>query len=531
MRSRSTVLGKSPRATERLLPPLWISISPGLTLSHPRPVFRLSAAAALGVLTSLVASCGSAPTHPENGLVPGQQAAPSWTTDGRHPAYPEAAFLSAVGVADLADGVAESRNAADERARSGIVQTLRSRVQSAIELRSRSRNGVADVSVDELTTVVGAATLEGSEVVARYEDPVRGTFYSLAVVNRAVAARNLSVQVDEQITEANRVLDEALARDRARSFDQLMTSYGLFGKARLGQGTYRVLTGREFREVDDRGTQVRAQLEELFSDLAFEILSGQDQDASPGAPLPEQVVLRLVLRDGGPSRPVPGVRLRFEPEREGSVELASETARTNSRGEARLRVPLVRSTGEELGRIRIVVDEGDSGLRAPSTELRYTLPTRDTLDILIVLEESLLGRKQPASTMAVALQDRLRRAGFPVVDAGPLMARIGERRLLSASRRELEQLLGSKVDVVLRGRVEASQGGRVLGGLHAASARASLTGLDLRSGRVLAAIHAGPTPEAHSRLEEAARRAVQRLERSLAEGIEERLEKVLRGDE
>jgi len=457
---------------------------------------------------------------------------PGWADDARHPQYPERAWLTAVGVADLAESASDARRLADERARQEIVFSLRARVQSFVEVRSRSTLDSAEVDVDELTRVVGAATLEGAKIATRSEDRGRGVIYSLAVVNRAVAARNLEADIDETLAEANRVLVEAGRRvSRGRRVEQLLASYRLFRESRLTRSTFRVLTGRDYKKVEDRGNEVRGRLEALFADMRLEVTSGDGQDASPGAPFPEEVVVRAVLVDGAKREPVPGIDLTIAPEVEGAVELSIERGRTGVDGSLRFRVPLVRASGEGIGRIRVALDVAATGLDGPSVDVEYSLPTRETLDVLILLEEINMGRKVTPSSTATALGDHLKRAGFPIVDALPLIRQHGERTLSRADRRELRRLLGTKVDVVIRGKVEATGGGTVLGGLASARARATLNGLDLRSGRVLAALQVGPKVEAHQRADEAGRRSLRLLRPSIQTGIRERLESVLAGGE
>lgn len=468
---------------------------------------------------------------------------PGWVNGGEHPRYPSQRYLRGVGASPIKDSEAEARQNADDVARGEIALYLRSEVQREVTSRTREQgrvtadgaDSVVELELNDLTRVVGSETLEGAEIVDRYRSPTGLTVYSFAAMDRAVAARNIAARVERMRQEAEAQL--ALARElqasgqRARTFGTLLGAYDLFLQAQVADSAHRVLVGKPApTELPDRAAELRGQLEAFRVDLHVEVAQGQGQRAAPGTPLLEPIVLRATLRDGGKAVPVRGVTFSLRPAVPGAAELSAQTVVTDEKGEASFTVPVVHPGDKEASVIIASLDAARIGsFEVPDVRIQYSVPTRDTLRVLVVVDEIALGRASPSPVVALGIQDALRTAGFPVVSADGYVAELGRDKLLYGRLEDLRPVLGADVDILLRGRAEARRGDRSFGNLPTSRSSAKLQALDLVSGRALSAFETRDAIEARPNLEDAAQRSLEILSGDAGKEVVARLRKVLKG--
>jgi len=469
--------------------------------------------------------------------------APAWVQGGEHPRYPSQRYLRGVGASAIQDSEAEARRAADEAARGEVALTLRAEVEREVVSVQRERGrvdsagarSVLELDVQDLTRVVGSDILEGVEIVDRYRSATERSAYSLAAMDRGVAARSVAARVEAKRREAEAQLE--LARrfiaegKRAQTLGTLLSAYDLILQAQVADSAHRVLVGKPApSEIPDRAAEVRAQLEEFRLDLEFEVVSGQDQRALPGTPLTTPIVLRVALRDGSARVPVPGVTFSLRPSRPGAAELSANTVITDSNGEARFTVPVVYPVEETANAIIASLDAARIGsFEVPDVLVRFTVGTRDTLRILVVIEEVALGKPVASPVVALGIQDALRQAGIPVVSADGPVARLGRDKLLHGRLEDLREALAGEVDILLRGKAEARRIGS-FGSQTMAQSTAKLQALDLTSGRALSAFESKPSKESRESVEHAALLTLQDLSRRAGAEVVQRLERVLRGN-
>jgi hypothetical protein len=490
-------------------------------------------ALALAVFTSCAEGPATLPEAP----------APTWIQDGNHPIYPKAAYLTAVGVSDRGDSPAKTREEADQRARRELVLSLQAKVRAKVQVETKTQGRVRDggvpsslldVNVNEFTEVLGEGTLEGAKIVDHYEDPRTGAIYALAALDRELGARGLCRKIEESMAEADRAMTQA---DGARSdgasrpqieIQSLLAAFREHLKAALARETHGIIAGREIpgplAGSLGKRSDLKSRLERLLGELQIEVVEGQGQQGALGEALPRAVILRSSLKGG---LPVPGMSLRLRPESPSAVELSADRLVTGEDGKATLTLPLVKATGKEVNRIEVTLDLGEAGdLPAPTAFVEYHLPTRETLKVLVLLEEIQLGRSVDPSPLGQSLMAAVQKAGFPVVDPGAVLREGEERKLLQGDHPQVKEVLAGKVAVLLRGKAEATAGGTLLG-LPSTRASAALEGLDVQSGRAIVSLSLGPTVEAHQKPQEAARRSLKLLEKDLCRGVLERLEKLV----
>jgi hypothetical protein len=467
---------------------------------------------------------------------------PGWVEGGTHSGYDPRRYLYGVGFAATTGEEAEYRRSADEDARGKIALTLRSDIEKTItSLQSESGRATnagaqSDVRVEfrDLTKVVGRATLDGAEVVARHINPETGTAYSLAVMDRGVAAKNAAARVlaaREQAVSQLELAGRMSARgERASSLGVLLAAYESCLEAQIGDGAHRVLVGKAADvELPDRTSEVRRALEEFRVALRIEVVRGQDQKGAVGAALPQPVVLRAVLVDGEKTISVPGVSFSLRSEDPKAVKLSADHIVTNSEGEASFQVLLAESTGKAAHAILASLDAARMGsFEIPDVRVRYTVPTTDTLRVLVVIDERSLGREVDSSSVAIGIEDALSDAGIQIVSSSRFVDRIGKDRLLTGSVETLSASLAGDVDFIVRGRAEARESQSGLS-LPSARATAKIQGLDLVSGQSVLSFEPKPVPEARSSREKAAEIALQLIGKDTGKEVARRLKKILAG--
>ncbi|HEU0264324.1 MAG TPA: LPP20 family lipoprotein [Geobacterales bacterium] len=177
------------------------------------------AAASLVLLTLMLSACSHTPP------VAPPPAKPAWV-DGSSPRYPERLYLTAV-------GLGQNRRGAEDAARADLAKALRVKVTATTfdQMRSElSAGGSEEFSqrIESLSTTATDQTLEGVSIAENYEDPQRGLFYALAILDRDRAANLLRDRINALDAEIVPLMERQQAppsfttlRDAVRAADAI----------------------------------------------------------------------------------------------------------------------------------------------------------------------------------------------------------------------------------------------------------------------------------------------------------------------
>lgn len=499
----------------------------------------------LAAVAGLALLSGGCKDSPAPGPGPGPmppgpaEARPPWVDAVSHPRFPDSRYLLAVGSASPGDSDTDSRTAADTDARASLVRIIQSKVATdqvaakamdiVVDALGKA-SGAESTEYQELTHIYSEGFLFGSKVVERYVARSSGTHYSLAVLERSVAAREFAVKIQDRLSQAeDRTAALAGRTSRVGALAPLVDACRLYRDAAVLRSTHRVLVGKDVDPERDLLSKVTGDLKRLLEDLRLEVVSGQGQSGSPGAALPEPVVVRVTLQEAGGARPVPSVRLTLAPQHPEEITLSARTLETDESGRAAFRVPLVRATGSPTEAIRVAVDVPDVAERLPDRSLAvsFSIPTRETLKILVLTEEANLGRAIRPPILAVSLQDALRKDGYPIVNPALVVTGGNAARLRTAEPETLRRTLGDRVDVVLRGRAWTEEAGQILG-MPGARSHAEIEGIYLRSGQTVVSVEKSAA-EAHANRETAGRRALRGVADDVTPEVRSALKRILAG--
>lgn len=227
--------------------------------------------------------------------------APDWV-HGPSSRYPREQYLTAV-------GSGESRGSAEEDARGELARIFRADIDSRVsayekyfQVRGGGKAEVTDeVSLANLTTVSAKMVIEGSEIAEVFRQKKTGQYFTLAILDRAKAARILRdriLRLDDEI---------AALRHRADGAEDKLAKLRYL-KRTIPKFVFRDASDSELRIVDLRGggvpgqgcaDEVKSQIDQL---LAKDVAIGVSVDGA-GADELRTSVLKELSRLGLPVAP------------------------------------------------------------------------------------------------------------------------------------------------------------------------------------------------------------------------------------
>jgi hypothetical protein len=124
---------------------------------------------------------------------------PAWTR-GPDPKYPEATYITGVGIGDDLDSARSSARAEISKVFHSRVEQLATDVQTESSVSLGKKRGPAQGTQksETRTRVLTESLLEGVQVVETWFDAKKKKHYALAVLNKPVARRALSTQIVEK---------------------------------------------------------------------------------------------------------------------------------------------------------------------------------------------------------------------------------------------------------------------------------------------------------------------------------------------
>lgn len=282
-------------------------------------------------LCALLAACASAQR-------------PAWTAAAAHPDYDEAKFVRAVGVAQSADPV-QARRLADLNAFAGVAEQIRVLVTSEnLSAESEDSSGAGHGEQSFVADVVQSfahESLSALRVAERYADPKTGTAWSLAVLDRAVALRELSRRQTEaqfQSSEARTSREQALKAGRAKAAfaalrDEYMAAMRSVDLLRTSSALQRDPDAK--RPTVQSPAAVLAEARRLIERIQLRKTAGENQELLPGAAARNALEVEALVDEV----PLQGLALRAVPAA-GAIDVETPPA-TDASGRSRFSIPLV----------------------------------------------------------------------------------------------------------------------------------------------------------------------------------------------
>ena len=252
---------------------------------------------------------------------------PEWIKTKRHPRYPERLYIIGVGAAKKTKNKIEDIQKANNDAFADIVKQIRVTVatKSVVEqmevITSKKAEAVERTSAE--LQVASELKIGGLKVVEVYFDDDDDIYYSLAVLERETAGRELKDKLNQYYNAYLKNFELAKTNLANGNFYQailnLSEAYKNIPPYNEVLPLFRFITrplaeaslDNEWKISDALLTsEVKSVLQEFFSKVKIEKVSGEDQEVNFDQVL-KPLTLRITYNDAGKSYPVPGIKFKF----------------------------------------------------------------------------------------------------------------------------------------------------------------------------------------------------------------------------
>lgn len=426
---------------------------------------------------------------------------PSWTGTGTHPSYPQSQFIVGLGVSnDTADPEGD-KSRADSNARAEVGKQIQVGIEQETTTTESEwkRNGIQ--GGEALFQVFGRETvkigLEGVQIAERCRDASEKAFYSLAVLNRAEAAKRLEMRIGEELGRAKKFEEQADGSleggEMAQALRAYAKSYGELGKALSDAVVLRVVGRKQSQPIPV--AEIDGKLSRVVSALNLKAAAGSGQRGSPGQPLPAPLTAQAVYQRAGGESPVADIPLSFRLEGEcGRVEPA---ARTGPDGKASAKVLEVCNTGKAENRAVAELDwtalmseldrESAKQLRRRfkqvSASFTYSLSTPETTRVGVLINEYVDDKKINLSIVQAAVVQALLDAKFNVLDT-KVMAGLTGKDIDAVTPEQLKAMYAGNVEVAIVGELRSTFSSNV-GNIVFYRARGTIRAVDISNAQAL----------------------------------------------
>ena len=254
-------------------------------------------------------------------------------------------------------------------------------------------------------------------------------------------------------------------------------------------------------------SEARNRLNSLLQSLVLSIASGDGQEVKPGG-RPRPLVVRVTSLTGGKEIPAEGIPVRFI---RGESAEKTVSAITDANGEARINPDQAGFAGSVgIHRVSAEIDneaiftrflssagpsesgEATNFRPAEIPGVTFTLkviPIPRNTRVLILVEESNMGKVNTESIMMQSISESLHQAGFRVVAAHEI-GRSNIERLQEAIRKELlwpiRPEISSQVQLIITGTASTRRGSNNMGLAISSHADAYIKVVNIESGDVAA---------------------------------------------
>ncbi len=412
--------------------------------------------------------------------------APQWLAMGKHPAYPRSQYLTGIGVRTLAgnDTFIDGQKGAEVDAYAAlgkeisvnVKQKFQDEINSQMVQRVGADGGVKNQgTVKTLTRVLSQSEVnidvQAGQVVDRYYDAGSRTHYCLVAANRAKWATALVAEISRHRLAGQKFYAEGR---RGANAGQFMHALKQFFKA-LNEFVEGIKSESILNVVRPPGWQPSHMLpkpeptaadavvmaDRLLSGLSMQIVGGNEQQGSPGKPLPKKLKVRLVYSHAGKLAPAGSVAIRFSPTnvQPGKIALEPALATTDSNGIAECTVTRADYDGQSQHLIEALpafeeLFPGVTSLALPKATFTYRLLTPTSTRIAVRIAEFVDGKPTGQRSYTESkVVGALVKAGFQVVDQSKLPDASAMRNATDA---QVVKLMGQVADVAVVGEVHAN---------------------------------------------------------------------------
>jgi hypothetical protein len=276
-------------------------------------------------------------------------APPDWYTSGQHPQYQSEFYFVGVGAGDSYDTAMEQASA--QLARQIEVQ-IEAEAKGVVSSYAEEDREVISSEYEAVTRLVSKASLTGAQVSEKAQ--AGNTYYVLMTIDKDKYTSGLRAELDQMRVEIQQRYDDANALLNEgkvlQGFQVLIETTDVAAEFHARAALYTSLSGNPYLTGDViSGPALLSKVRKLIGKVKLEKISGDDQAAQRGKMLPEPLVLRAVIKQGGGETPVKGLRLALKD----AENKALEKTFTGEDGVARF---WACAFGEDNGKLYVEVD-------------------------------------------------------------------------------------------------------------------------------------------------------------------------------
>ena len=244
---------------------------------------------------------------------------PDWVLGKGHPRFPQARYLIGVGISDT------NAVSARESARSNLAKNLKVKIHSTmVDVATTEQTYIESIIETEVDTVV-----EGVEIKDGWLDQDKGVYYSLAIVERSLAASSIQNRIGKIEAVLQRNWNEGVeAESRVDVMSALSHYLSGYQKAPslspLKSALYVITRSRGNSKSQNTSTgEFESRIKGIVNNLNLTKVSGDHQIVKTQKGLTEPLVAKVYLLKGGDQIPVSNIPVVFNYEA-GQGELEEE---------------------------------------------------------------------------------------------------------------------------------------------------------------------------------------------------------------
>ena len=289
-------------------------------------LFRIAKTLAVSLILTIVSGCagGIKGLGVEQETVleessPISSSPPGWVLGKGHPSFPQNKFLIGIGISE------KNSVSANESARSNLAKNLKVKIHSTmVDVSTTEQSHVESVIETEVDTV-----LEGVEIKDGWLDQGKGVYYSLATVERSLAASTIQDRIRNIQSVLQRNMKEGVeAENRSEVVTALSNYLSGYQKAPailpLKSALNVINRSRENSESQNISAgEFESKVKGIVQNLNLATVSGDRQIVKTQKGVADPLVAKVFLLKGGNQSPVANISVVYNYET-GQGELEQE---------------------------------------------------------------------------------------------------------------------------------------------------------------------------------------------------------------
>ena len=244
---------------------------------------------------------------------------PDWVLGKGHPRFPQARYLIGVGISD------KNSVSANGSARSNLAKNLKVKIHSTmVDVSTTEESHIESVIETEVDTV-----LEGVEIKDGWLDQSKGVYYSLAIVERSLAASSIQDRIRKIESVLKRNFNEGMAAEKKAEVVVALSHY-LSGYQKapalspLKSALYVITRSREHPESKNiNAGEFAFKIRSIVHNLNLATVSGDRQVVKTQKGVAKPLIAKVYLLREGNQAPVSNIPVIFSYET-GQGELEKE---------------------------------------------------------------------------------------------------------------------------------------------------------------------------------------------------------------